>query len=478
MSESTRRPTWFLISQHWVSISGVVLVITAVLCFLFVLPLQLRGHVDNPYAGMVVFVLLPVVFFGGLVLTPLGLFLAKRKIRHGWSAGDFDRKAALRRVAIVVGATTLLNLLIGTQVAYRAVSHMETPQFCGATCHVMAPEYAAYQNSPHSRVECVSCHVAPGASGWVSSKAAGMRQLFETISKSSPKPIPSAIETNRLVPASETCENCHWPEKFGGVFLTVRNKYASDEKNTRTQTVLLMMVGGSNFKGIHGAHIGPGIHIRFSTPDSKRQTIPWVEYEDDATRTKEEFVTSESDKAALSSMSKIEMQCVDCHNRPTHTFEMPEPALDKAMALGHIAVTLPYVKKEGVQLLQAKYESQADASAEIPGQLTKYYQQNYPAIYNQRAADVEGAGQALLAIYRRNVFPDLGVTWGTYPNNLGHSESAGCFRCHDGAHNSTSGKTIQQDCTSCHQPLATDESNPEILDKLGIAERISAMQRQ
>jgi len=478
MPEPNQRPTWFLISQHWLSVTGVVLVLTAVLSWIFVLPMQLRGHVDNPYEGLVAFVLLPVVFFGGLVLTPLGLFLAKRKIRHGWSAEGVDRKNALRRIAIVVGVTTIANLLIGTQITYRAVSHMETPQFCGATCHVMAPEYAAYQNSPHSKVECVGCHVAPGASGWISSKAAGMRQLFEVILKSSPKPIPSAIETNRLVPARETCENCHWPEKFGGVFLRVKSKYAPDETNTRTQTVLLMMVGGNKYKGIHGAHIGPGIHIRFAAADPKRQTIPWVQYENATAGIKEEFIASDANKAATNSMPKIEMQCVDCHNRPTHAFELPEPAMDKALALGEIAVTLPYVKKEGVQLLESKYGSQSEAAEKIPSQLSAYYQQNYPAVSGQRSSEIDRAGQAVLAIYKRNVFPDLAVTWGTYPNNLGHTESVGCFRCHDGSHNSSSGKTITQDCNTCHEPLAMDEASPEILQKLGIAGRTDEIQRR
>ena len=119
---------------------------------------------DNPYVGIVVFLVLPAIFFTGLLLIPVGVYLSKRQIRGGLAEETFDRKTALRRIAWFFGATTLLNILIGTQVTYRAVKHMETPQFCGATCHTMAPELAAYQNSPHSRVECVECHVAPGAS--------------------------------------------------------------------------------------------------------------------------------------------------------------------------------------------------------------------------------------------------------------------------------------------------------------------------
>ncbi len=182
MTNSTNnRPAWFLLTRHWLSLVGVALVTTAGISWLFVLPQQLRGHVSNPYIGIVIFLVLPVLFFAGLVLIPIGVYLSKRRIREGLADASFDRRAALRRIAWFFGVVTLVNIIIGTQVTYRAVSHMDTPQFCGATCHAMSPQFTAYQNSPHSRVECVECHVAPGATGWVNSKAAGLRQLVETV---------------------------------------------------------------------------------------------------------------------------------------------------------------------------------------------------------------------------------------------------------------------------------------------------------
>ena len=229
MNATAKRPVWFLLTQHWLSLLGLAMVATALISWLFVLPQQIRGHVENPYVGIVVFLILPAIFFTGLLLIPVGVYLSKHQIRGGLAEETFDRKSALRRIAWFFGATTLLNILIGTQVTYRAVKHMETAQFCGATCHTMAPEFAAYQNSPHSKVECVGCHVSPGVSGWVDSKASGTRQLIETVMNSYPRPIPSALESSRLVPARETCENCHWPQKFGGVTLRVINKYAEDE---------------------------------------------------------------------------------------------------------------------------------------------------------------------------------------------------------------------------------------------------------
>jgi hypothetical protein len=478
MNSHGKKPVWFLLIQHWLSQLGLGLVATALISWLFVLPQQIRGHADNPYVGIVIFLVLPAVFFTGLLLIPVGVYLSRRQIRGGLAQETFDRKTALQRVAWFVGATTLVNILIGTQVTYRAVKHMETPQFCGGTCHTMNPELAAYQNSPHSRVECVECHVAPGATGWISSKTSGIRQLVETVLKTSPMPIPSAMESNRLVPARETCETCHWPGKFGGVRLRVFSKYADDEVNTRSETVLLMLVGGGRISGIHGAHLGPGVHIRFAAADAGRQTIPSIEYRNTDTGEVRAFVTSDAPPDTAKALPQFDMECVDCHNRPAHAFELSERAMDKALALGDIPVTLPYVKKKSVELLKTNYATTTEAATKLPTALASFYQQNYPDLYANRSQDIREAGRAVLAIYNRNVFPDLKVTWGTYPNNLGHVDFPGCFRCHDGSHTTADGKTITQDCNACHEPLAMEETSPEILKNLGIAERISKVQKQ
>lgn len=478
MNAPTGRPVWYLLTLHWLSLTGAALVTTAGISWLFVLPLQTRGHADNPYVGIVVFLILPAIFFAGLALIPIGIQLQKRRVREAFGETSFDRKRALVRLAWFLGVTTVLNVIIGTQFTYRAVKHMETPQFCGQSCHVMNPEFAAYVNSPHSEVECVECHVAPGAAGWIASKTAGIRQLFETIGKTHPRPIPSALESNHLVPATQTCENCHWPQKFGSVRLRVINNYAEDEKNTLTQTVLMMMVGGSKFAGIHGMHFGPGIHIRYAAADAKRQTIPWVEYRNTATGRVEIFLSEGATQDAVSNLPRYEMQCVDCHNRPTHTFESPERGMNNALSLGEIATGLPYIKKKGVELLKASYNSNQEASEKLPMALVNFYRQNYPDLYAKESQVVQEAARTVLAIYSRNVFPDLKVDWGTYPNNLGHTEFPGCFRCHDGSHTTTDGSSISQDCKSCHEPLAMDEASPEILKTLGIEERISRAQKK
>jgi hypothetical protein len=171
------------------------------------------------------------------------------------------------------------------------------------------------------------------------------------------------------------------------------------------------------------------------------------------------------------------MQCVDCHNRPTHTFELPERAVDRALALGAIPVSLPYFKKQAVQILKAQYASNAEAVAKIPATLTAYYQKNHGPVFDQRLREIEDAGAALALIYNRNVFPDLKVTWGTYPNNLGHTDFPGCFRCHDERKQSGSNNTLTQDCSACHEMLATEETSSKVLETLGLAERLKELKK-
>jgi hypothetical protein len=265
---------------------------------------------------------------------------------------------------------------------------------------------------------------------------------------------------------------------FGGVRLRVFSKYSDDEANTRSETVLLMMIGGNKVSGIHGAHLGPGVHIRYAAADPARQTIPWVEYRNTSTGDARTYANPDPSGDAPREMATYDMQCVDCHNRPTHVFDLPERAMDKALAFGDIPASLPFVKKKGVELLKVEYRTQKDAAEQLPANLSAFYQQNYPEVYARRTPEIRQAGQTILAIYNRNVFPDLKVTWGTYPNNLGHTDFPGCFRCHDGTHATTEGKSITQDCNTCHEPLAMEEALPQILKTLGIAEKISSVEKR
>jgi hypothetical protein len=466
-----------LITSHWISLVGMGLIGTALISWLFVLPVRVRGHADNPYIGILVFLVIPAVLFLGLAMVPVGIFLARKHARQRLATEIVDRKAAKRRMLGFLGVVTLINVVVGTQGTYRAVEHMESVQFCGQTCHVMTPEFRSHAVSPHARVQCVECHVGEGARGWVESKIAGTRQLIEVTFDTYPRPIPSAIETGKLVPAQETCETCHWPEKFASARLKVIPKFAEDEANTASQTVLMMMVGGSLMPGIHGSHFGPGVEIRYAASDKKRQNIPWVEYRNTTKGETRSYLAEDAAAGVEKGLPQYTMQCVDCHNRPTHAFELPDRAVNKAMAVGLLPATLPFLKKKSVELLKADYASNEEAERRIPAELAAYYRGAYPAIAAERVADVAAAAKMLVRIYNTNVFPDLKVGWGLYPNNLGHEAFPGCLRCHDGQHKTADGKTITQDCGVCHEAVAQEESSPEVLKTLGLEARILSLRK-
>jgi hypothetical protein len=473
------RPILVVLTSHWIAMAGVALVTLAGFSWVFLLPANVGGHVGNPYIGLLIFFAVPMVFFAGLALIPVGIVLGRRKLTASLDL-EGDRKSAWRRAGIFFGVMTVVNLIIASQVSYRAVEHMETVQFCGQTCHVMQPEFTAHLQPKHQEVTCGSCHIAPGATGWLRAKMAGTNQLISVILNNYPRPIESAMENNKLVSSADTCEQCHARGLMIGPRLRMITKYKDDEANTRSETVLTMLVGGGRFGGIHGAHMGPGVHIRYAAADKKRQTIPWVEYTNLETRANRIYVsvdTKPADAKPIDALAKFDMQCVDCHNRAAHSFELPDQAVDKAMASGAISVGLPFVKKTGVDLLKATYASADDAAQKLPAALKAFYSQKYPAIAATRESDIQAAGQALIAIYRNNVFPDLKVTWGTYPNHLGHMDDPGCFRCHDDSHATPDKKTITQDCSACHQSVAMEEAAPEVLKTLGVADWTSKFQK-
>jgi hypothetical protein len=458
------------LSNNWISLIGVVLVTAATVVWLMLLPLTLRAGITHPYLGILVYLLLPGVFVGGLILIPIGIYVKRRQQRAaGQYPTDFPpldlQNRELRKLLAFVAVTTVLNIVIASQFTYSAVNYMDTVSFCGTTCHtVMKPEYTAYQGSPHSRVECVNCHIGRGASWFVRSKLSGVGQVFAVALHDYPTPIP--VPVRNLRPARETCETCHWPQRFGQDSLRDIQTYADDETNTLTHTVLLVHIGGGQRGvGIHGMHLGEGVRVRYFASDERRQTIPWVEY------TSGGQTTAFAASGAKPDPTRIrEMDCMDCHNRPTHIFELPERAVDHAIASGEISPTLPFAKKKAVEILKQPYSSEGEAANRIPAAFEEYYRNSYPQIYAQRREDVAKASQKLLTIFNRNVFPEMKVTWGTYVNNIGHTDSVGCFRCHDEQHTSPGSKTITQDCTACHNPLAIDEKQPKVLTELGLEE--------
>jgi hypothetical protein len=467
------RPVLAFLTSHWLSVLGSALVTIAGCSWLFVLALH-AGNAANPYVGILIAFAIPAVFFAGLILIPIGAWLARRRIRAGLAVAQ-SRRVTLRRLAYFFGVMTVVNVVIASQVTYRAVTQMESDQFCGQSCHVMKPQFTANQRSVHRNVGCVECHVVPGAAGFIEAKMNGTRQLIEVTLNNYPRPVPSALQSNRLAPSAETCERCHSRALDSGSPLRVISKFKDDEANTPTQTVLVMNVGGGHSGGIHGAHMGPGVEIRYRAADAKRQVIPLVEYHNSMTN---ETRTYAAPGANASGGREFLMQCADCHNRQGHSFEQPEDAVDSALAAGRIPVGLPFAHKTAVEVLKASYSSDDDANRGIPAAFTAFYRQKYPDIAAKRADDIANAGKTVLSLYQRNVYPQFGVKWGTYASNLGHADNAGCFRCHDESHATPQKKTISQDCSICHNPLAVDETSPAVLKTLGLDQKISSLLRQ
>ncbi len=471
------RPAFYLGHNRLTALGGILTTSAALTLIGFWVYETWRGMgAVHPYGGLVFFLMLPGVFVIGLVLVPVGVVLRRRLLKaRGELPAEYPqidlKNPILQRGLLLVGALTLVNVIILGVASYKGVEYMDTQKFCGQTCHtVMDPEFIAYQNSPHARVECVGCHIGPGASWFVKSKLSGVRQVFAVAFRTYSRPIPSPVK--ELRPARETCEQCHWPQRFSGDKFVVRRKYLDDEKNTQQTTVLVLKLGGRTSNGavgIHGRHIDEQARISYVATDERRQVIPHVRYREDGGKSVE--FDSKDVKVTPAELAKGEerqMDCVDCHNRPTHAFELPEKAVDRRIDAGLISRDLPFVKKKAVELLKASYSSRADATQKIAAGLGDFYRTQYPDVYREHRAAVEAAIEAVQGIYLRNIFPDMKIGWGTHPNNIGHEDFLGCFRCHDGNHVSKDGRTIASDCDSCHNILAQDETNPKVLASLGV----------
>jgi nitrate/TMAO reductase-like tetraheme cytochrome c subunit len=470
------RPAVYL-GQNPISLIGAVLTTSAAVTMIGFWGFELvHAGPTRPYAGIVFFFLLPAVFVLGLVLMPLGGLLRRYRLKqqgklpHVYPTIDL-RQPMLQRALVLVVVMTFINVALMGTASYKAVEHMDSVEFCGQTCHsVMAPEYTAYLNSPHSRVACVDCHIGSGAPWFVRAKISGVRQLFAVNLKTYSRPIPSPV--HNLRPSRDTCEHCHWPERFTGDKLLVKTKYADDEQNTPSTTVLLVKIGGRTTQGlvgIHGRHLAAAERIEYVSTDGRRQVIPSVTYTQDDGK-KVEYVSDEvkATPAELARAERRKMDCVDCHNRPTHAFEMPERAVDQAITAGRIDRQLPYIKKQAVAALRVEYPDRATASAKIPQAIDDFYKAKYPDTYQGKRPIVETAAQQVTAIYLRNIFPEMRITWGTHPNNIGHDDFLGCFRCHDGKHKAADGRVINDDCSACHQILAMEEKDPKVLADLGL----------
>ena len=467
----------YYLGQNTLSLIGVVLTTSSAITLIgfWMYDFMLPGP-PHPYVGILLFLILPGVFVFGLVLIPIGIGLRRRQLQRigelptVYPAIDL-KMPMVRNSLFFIGFATILNVMIFGLASYKGVSYMDSKEFCGLSCHtVMAPEYNAYENSPHSRVECVQCHIGRGAGWFIRAKLSGLRQVIAVTFHTYSRPIPSPVKYLR--PARDTCEQCHWPQRFSGDKFILKTNYKDDEKNTPMTTALVMKIGGrasSGSVGIHGRHLDDGSRIQYISTDERRQVIPVVYYTDAKGKTVEYVSTDiKVSKQELEKGEQRTMDCIDCHNRPTHAFELPANAVDLRMSRGLISSELPYIHKKSVELLKADYPDRDIAQKQIVEGIENYYRTSYPGVYTSKRALIEQSAENVAKIYLRNIFPDMKMTWGVHPNNLGHNDFPGCFRCHDGSHTSADGRTISNDCTACHNLVAVQEENPKLLADLGL----------
>jgi NapC/NirT cytochrome c family, N-terminal region len=443
-----------------ISVVGMVLTTISALLFLIVFLADLFGWHSNPYVGIVFFLILPGIFLFGLALIPLGAWRERRRRAQGhapsqahWPRIDLN-DSVQRNTAVIIFMLTMANAVIVSLAAYRGIEYMDSVQFCGQACHsAMKPEFTAYQDGPHSRVACVQCHIGSGASSFAKSKISGARQLLAVSFHTYSRPIPSPVQNMR--PARDTCEQCHWPEKFHGDKIRRIAEYGNDEKNSESLTTLRVHVGGGSERvgmaqGIHW-HMNVANEVEYIATDEKRQIIPWVRVKNSQGQVRE-FTAPGVTPEQLAKGERRTMDCMDCHNRPSHQMAAtPERAVDGMIARGAMPLTLPFVRREAVKALKVSYLSQDAAGEGISRTLRDFYRSQFPQTYTGQRQDVEKAVRAADAIYRRNVFPEMNIQFGTYPNNIGHMDFPGCFRCHDDSHVSKDGATLTQDCDSCHK---------------------------
>ena len=447
--------------QNWISVIGLTIALISFLMALALLVLtSFLGH-GGVYLGLVIYIILPAVMVCGFALVALGMLLKRRRDRkHGgaktleWPRFDLNQKRS-RRSFLLFALGLAVFLIISTVGSFEAFHYTESVGFCGTLCHViMKPEYDAYQHSSHARVSCVECHVGAGADWYVRSKLSGLYQVYATVFKKYPTPIPTPIENLR--PARETCEECHWPEKFYTHNLRFDRYYLSDEANTEWDIRIVMKTGGEYQArgleaGIHW-HINPDVKIEYIAGDERREDIPWVRYTDLKTGRVTVFQDEDNplDPEEIAAHEVRTMDCIDCHNRPSHDYKSPMRFINAALTAGDISKELPEIKRIALELTTAEYAETQEAIAAIERELPSFYEENYPDIFAARKDAIDEAVELLKTRFSENIFPEMKVRWDTHLGNIGRMPSKGCFRCHSSTHVGESGERITQDCNICH----------------------------
>ncbi|HKK73313.1 MAG TPA: NapC/NirT family cytochrome c [Candidatus Krumholzibacteria bacterium] len=446
---------------------GIALVTGSFVTFVLFQIASVSGLIANAYFGLILYLGLPTLFVLGLLLIPVAFWRVRGSSGKSLQALLEDRVgpeqveggalgAPITRTVLVL---TLVNVIFLGVAGMQGLHFMESPEFCGTACHsVMNPEWTTYQASPHARVDCVECHVGEGVDALIDSKIQGAWQMISVTFDLYERPIPTPVHTLR--PAQETCEHCHWPEKFYGNKLETFVRYQQDEESTPIYSTLSIKIDsrGRGDGGVHW-HVAEENEVRYASVEDQRREMIWVDArQPDGSWKRYENTDLVGDPDTAGHERRFD--CVDCHNRATHVYEQPDFAIDERMRLGHIDPDLPFVKREALAAITFDYPDVEAAMAGIANHMRGYYRRFYPEVSSGNTNEIDAAIESLRSIYRRNIHPEMNITWGSYPSLLGHEESAGCFRCHNQKLKAADGSHISDDCTMCHSMLANEEPDP------------------
>ncbi len=428
----------------------------------------------STYLGLFVYIILPIFLILGLIIIPIGMMIeVKRRkkrereyVKKGWPVIDLN-VSRYRNAILIFTIGTIILFFLSAMGSYEAFHYTESVEFCGTLCHeVMEPEYVAYQNSPHARVACVDCHVGTGADWYVRSKLSGLRQVYAVLTDNFSRPIETPIHDLR--PARETCEECHWPEKFYAQQLRQTKHFLTDSLNTEWNIQLKMKIGPQHSalglsEGIHW-HINPNVKIEYIPKRDNRKDIPWVKFTN--LKTGEETTYIDEDNAlSEEKMAEAElrdMDCMDCHNRPSHHYYTPQEFVDHGLISGDIPKDIPFIKKVAMELFANPFDSKDTAFLEIENYTKNFYKDNYPEFSVSHKQDIDKAIEGMKLEFSQNIFPAMGVSWDEYESHIGHKTYNGCFRCHDDNHKSSDGKVIRKDCNLCHTIVLQGKEGQEL----------------
>ncbi|AKC82992.1 hypothetical protein IMCC26134_09770 [Verrucomicrobia bacterium IMCC26134] len=454
MSDSTTPPDSAPVRNrsvfnNWISAIGGILAIGALFSFALLVWMDFTQGDKNPYLGILTYLVAPAFLIAGLIFVFFGAWAQRRwQIKHAATMPDKWRldfkNPRQRRTLVLFGSGGVLFLMLSAFGSYETYHYAESTQFCGEVCHkAMSPELTTYKRGAHARVDCVQCHVGSGAQYFIKAKINGTHQLIAYTMDNYKRPIETPIKNLR--PAQDTCEKCHWPEKFHGNIDVEYSHFLSDKKNSPYNVRMLMRVNsglpGSPTGGIHW-HVNPDSRVEYYAADPKRQDIPWMRVtnvkEGTARVYRTEAFKGEPDPAKIRVMD-----CMDCHNRPAHSFPTANSSIELAMASGKLSTKLPALKRVAVQAMTQK---DITTAAEAQQKIAAFLTLKYPDSPELPATIAE-----VQELYAATIFPERKADWTVYPNNIGHKDWLGCFRCHDEKHKTDKGASVKaSDCTSCH----------------------------